>query len=98
MTGYRQQKPRFGLTRCPDLVDHYKGILGVHGDTTIFIAKKVQRITSTPEPYDDVYSVMNSDSIFIARHIYRGSEDWIVMTYPYYQVLKVNTRGKPSFW
>ncbi|MGL6396400.1 hypothetical protein ACSZMV_21940, partial [Aeromonas veronii] len=23
MTGYRQQKPRFGLTKCPDLVDHY---------------------------------------------------------------------------
>ncbi len=41
---------------------------------------------------------MNSDSIFIARHIYRGSEGWIVMTYLYYQVLKVNTRGKPSFW
>ncbi|CAJ1774466.1 hypothetical protein IIDPJIOB_00321 [Aeromonas veronii] len=23
VTGYRQQKPRFGLTKCPDLVDHY---------------------------------------------------------------------------
>ena len=23
MTGYRQKKPRFGLTKCPDLVDHY---------------------------------------------------------------------------
>ncbi len=23
MTGCRQQKPRFGLTKCPDLVDHY---------------------------------------------------------------------------
>jgi len=23
MTGYRQQKPRIGLTKCPDLVDHY---------------------------------------------------------------------------
>ena len=24
MTGSRQQKPRIGLTKCPDLVDHYK--------------------------------------------------------------------------
>ncbi|MFM1700241.1 type I Zorya anti-phage system protein ZorA1 [Aeromonas salmonicida] len=24
MTGYRQQKPRIGLTKCPDLVDHYR--------------------------------------------------------------------------
>ncbi len=24
MTGYRQQKPKNGLTKCPDLVDHYK--------------------------------------------------------------------------
>jgi len=23
MTGSRQQKPRIGLTKCPDLVDHY---------------------------------------------------------------------------
>ncbi len=23
MTGCRQQKPRLGLTKCPDLVDHY---------------------------------------------------------------------------
>ncbi|WP_219306455.1 hypothetical protein, partial [Aeromonas hydrophila] len=23
MTGYRQQKPKIGLTKCPDLVDHY---------------------------------------------------------------------------
>ncbi|OEC49290.1 hypothetical protein A9G49_03665 [Aeromonas sp. ANP5] len=23
MTGYRQQKPKNGLTKCPDLVDHY---------------------------------------------------------------------------
>jgi len=23
MTGYRQQKPRNGLTKCPDLVDRY---------------------------------------------------------------------------
>ncbi|WP_234915367.1 hypothetical protein, partial [Aeromonas veronii] len=22
-TGYRQQKPKNGLTKCPDLVDHY---------------------------------------------------------------------------
>ncbi|MGL6466140.1 hypothetical protein, partial [Aeromonas hydrophila] len=26
MTGYRQQKPRIGLTKCPDLVDHYSGM------------------------------------------------------------------------
>ncbi|SIR52346.1 hypothetical protein SAMN05892873_14830, partial [Aeromonas veronii] len=26
MTGYRQHKPRFGLTKCPDLVDHYKSL------------------------------------------------------------------------
>ena len=24
MTGYRQQKPKNSLTKCPDLVDHYK--------------------------------------------------------------------------
>ncbi len=24
MTGYRQQKPKNGLTKCPDLVDHYR--------------------------------------------------------------------------
>ncbi|WP_429123513.1 hypothetical protein, partial [Aeromonas veronii] len=24
MTGCRQQKPKNGLTKCPDLVDHYK--------------------------------------------------------------------------
>ncbi len=23
MMEYRQQKPRLGLTKCPDLVDHY---------------------------------------------------------------------------
>ncbi|MGY3953807.1 hypothetical protein ACW5WG_21410, partial [Aeromonas salmonicida] len=23
MTGYRQQRPRIGLIKCPDLVDHY---------------------------------------------------------------------------
>ncbi|WP_429072537.1 hypothetical protein, partial [Aeromonas veronii] len=23
MTGCRQQKPKLGLTKCPDLVDHY---------------------------------------------------------------------------
>ena len=23
MTGYRQQEPKIGLTKCPDLVDHY---------------------------------------------------------------------------
>ncbi|MFQ2098813.1 hypothetical protein ACK33Q_20310, partial [Aeromonas veronii] len=23
MMGYRQQKPKIGLTKCPDLVDHY---------------------------------------------------------------------------
>ena len=23
MTGYRQHKPKNGLTKCPDLVDHY---------------------------------------------------------------------------
>ncbi len=23
MTGCRQQKPKIGLTKCPDLVDHY---------------------------------------------------------------------------
>jgi hypothetical protein len=26
MTGCRQHKPRLGLAKCPDLVDHYKGI------------------------------------------------------------------------
>ncbi|MGY3892238.1 hypothetical protein ACW5W6_21725, partial [Aeromonas mytilicola] len=29
MTGSRQQKPRIGLTKCPDLVDHYKDVLGI---------------------------------------------------------------------
>ncbi|WP_429073703.1 hypothetical protein, partial [Aeromonas veronii] len=24
MTGYRQHKPKNGLTKCPDLVDHYR--------------------------------------------------------------------------
>ncbi|MGY3957749.1 hypothetical protein, partial [Aeromonas salmonicida] len=28
MTGYRQQKPRLGLTKCPDLVEHYKDLPG----------------------------------------------------------------------
>ncbi|WP_429210147.1 hypothetical protein, partial [Aeromonas veronii] len=27
ITGYRQQKPKIGLTKCPDLVDHYTGTL-----------------------------------------------------------------------
>ncbi|WP_219306502.1 hypothetical protein, partial [Aeromonas hydrophila] len=27
MTGYRQQKPKIGLTKCPDLVDHYISML-----------------------------------------------------------------------
>ncbi len=27
MTGSRQQKPRIGLTKCPDLVDHYRVII-----------------------------------------------------------------------
>ncbi|MFM4749950.1 hypothetical protein ACEUDE_19530 [Aeromonas veronii] len=26
MMEYRQQKPRLGLTKCPDLVDHYNGV------------------------------------------------------------------------
>ncbi len=34
MTGYRQQKPRFGLTKCPDLVDHYTLWLRNHWDST----------------------------------------------------------------
>ncbi|GJC06113.1 hypothetical protein KAM385_31420 [Aeromonas hydrophila] len=25
--GYRQRKPKNGLTKCPDLVDHYMGDL-----------------------------------------------------------------------
>ncbi|MFM4680011.1 ATP-binding protein [Aeromonas media] len=27
--GYRQQRPKIGLTVCPDLVDHYTGGLGL---------------------------------------------------------------------
>lgn len=29
MTGSRQQKPRIGLTKCPDLVDHYNVTLSM---------------------------------------------------------------------
>ncbi|WP_368188572.1 hypothetical protein, partial [Aeromonas sp. R7-3] len=27
MMGYRQQRPKIGLTVCPDLVDHYKPLV-----------------------------------------------------------------------
>ena len=29
MMGYRQQRPKIGLTVCPDLVDHYNAIKAV---------------------------------------------------------------------
>ena len=32
MTGYRQQKPRIGLTKCPDLVDHYSAATGFYAN------------------------------------------------------------------
>ncbi|WP_429028801.1 hypothetical protein, partial [Aeromonas veronii] len=31
MMEYRQQKPRIGLTKCPDLVDHYTASLAASG-------------------------------------------------------------------
>ncbi|WP_429070946.1 hypothetical protein, partial [Aeromonas veronii] len=31
MTGCRQQKPKLGLTKCPDLVDHYNLLKPANG-------------------------------------------------------------------
>ncbi|WP_421310852.1 hypothetical protein, partial [Aeromonas veronii] len=42
MTGYRQQKPKNGLTKCPDLVDHYKGLSS--------LLDPLHNIPSIPEP------------------------------------------------
>ncbi len=43
MTGYRQQKPRIGLTKCPDLVDHYINAPQVKVDKPFFIEMQLQR-------------------------------------------------------
>ncbi len=37
MTGYRQHKPRFGLTKCPDLVDHYNVAAVAQANKTVRI-------------------------------------------------------------
>jgi len=34
MTGYRQQKLRLGLTKCPDLVNHYTSLRPRHSVLT----------------------------------------------------------------
>ncbi|WP_139410572.1 hypothetical protein [Aeromonas veronii] len=72
--------------------------MGKRGDTMIFIAKNVTRQTPAPDSYDDVFSVMDNDVLFIAHQIHKEKEDWIVMTYPYYRLQKVKTLGKQSFW
>jgi hypothetical protein len=37
MTGYRQQKPKIGLTKCPDLVDHYSQLLYERTNQCLFL-------------------------------------------------------------
>ena len=48
MTGYRQQKPRFGLTKCPDLVDHYTR--EQQAQIVAFMAELPQRQLLKPRP------------------------------------------------
>lgn len=76
----------------------HEGFMGKRGDTIIFIAKNVTRQTPAPDSYDNVFSVMNNDFLFIAHQIHKEKEDWIVMTYPYYRLQKVKTLGKQSLW
>ncbi len=40
--GYRQQKPKNGLTKCPDLVDHYILMLYQPDEGSCFVCLKPQ--------------------------------------------------------
>ncbi|MFQ2175328.1 diguanylate cyclase domain-containing protein [Aeromonas media] len=56
MTGCRQQKPRFGLTKCPDLVDHYN-----------MVAQKILEAIQQPIELDSTTAAISA-SIGIAIH------------------------------
>lgn len=70
MTGYRLQKPRIGLTKCPDLVDHYTLLMALASNDKAW-SELLPDFVSTFLLMRHTYRFLNIPSVtFIKRWFY----------------------------